>query len=84
MPTRWHHRLMRTTIHIDDDVFELVKTYAAARSIGLGRALSELARRGLKAPPKTKKVNGLVVFDLPQDEPPVTLEKVKKLESENW
>jgi len=62
----------------------MVKRYAEARSMALGKALSELARRGAEAPVKTRKVNGLVVFDLPEDTERVTTEHVKKLEAESW
>jgi hypothetical protein len=48
----------------------------------MGKALSELVRRGIGAPPKTRRVNGLVVFDLPEESPTVTSEQVKKLEAE--
>jgi hypothetical protein len=75
---------MRTTISLDDDVFDMAKRYAEARSIALGKALSELARRGAEAPVKTRKVNGLVVFDLPEDTERVTTEQVKRLEAEGW
>jgi hypothetical protein len=75
---------MRTTISLDDDVFEMVKRYAQARSMALGKALSELARRGADAPVKAHKVNGLVVFDLPEDTEKVTSEQVKRLEAESW
>jgi hypothetical protein len=75
---------MRTTLSLDDDVFEVVKTYAESRSLAMGKALSELVRRGLSAPPKTRRVNGLVVFDLPTDSEPVTTEQVKRLEAEEW
>ena len=75
---------MRTTLNLDDDVFNLVKRYAECRSLAIGKALSELARRGLSAPPRTRKVNGLTVFDLPADTAPVTSEHVKKLEDEIW
>jgi hypothetical protein len=74
---------MRTTLSLDDDVFHLVKTYAENRSVAMGKALSELVRRGLSAPPKTRVVNGLVVFDVPQDSEPVTTELVKRLEAED-
>ncbi len=70
---------MRTTLNLDDDVFELVKDYAKSRSVTVGKALSELVRRGLDTPPKTRTVNGLVVFDLAEGGEPVTTEKVKKL-----
>jgi len=73
---------MRTTLSLDDDVFQLVRTYAENRSLAMGKAISELVRRGLSAPVKTRVVNGLVVFDVPQDSDPVTSELVKRLEAE--
>ena len=74
--------IMRTTLSLDDDVFDLVKTYADNRSLAMGKAVSELVRRGLSAPVKTRAVNGLVVFDVPPDSGRVTSELVKRLESE--
>jgi hypothetical protein len=74
---------MPTTLSLDDDVFQLVKTYAEDRSLLMETALSELVRRGLSAPPKTRVVNGLVVFDVPEDSEPVTTELVKRLEAED-
>jgi hypothetical protein len=58
---------MPTTLSLDDDVFQLVKTYAENRSLAMEKALSELVCRGLSALPKTRVVNGLVVFDVPGD-----------------
>jgi hypothetical protein len=75
---------MRTTINLDDDVLQVVKRYAEARSLALGKAVSQLVRRGLDAPLKTRTVNGLVIFDLPAGGPVVTTEQVKKLEAETW
>ena len=74
---------MRTTVNLDDDIVELAKSYAQNRSLALGKALSELVRRGVDAPPKTRIVNGLVVFDLPADGERVTSAKVKKLLAES-
>jgi negative regulator of replication initiation len=73
---------MRTTINIDDDVLEDLKSYAHNRSVALGKAATDLLRKGLKAPAPTKIVNGIVVFDLPLDSPRITTELVKELESE--
>ena len=73
---------MRTTLSIDDEVFELANKYAESRSIGLGKAVSELVRKGLRAPTPTRVENGFVVFDVPADSPPITTERVKELESE--
>jgi len=51
---------MRTTLSLDEDVIQLVKSYAENRSMAMGKAVSELVRRGLSAPVKTRTVNGLV------------------------
>jgi hypothetical protein len=73
---------MRTTLSLDDDVFEVLKTYAENRSLAMGKAVSELVRRGLSAPVKTRVVNGLVVFDVPEDSGAVTSELVRQLEAD--
>jgi hypothetical protein len=51
-------------------------------SLPVGKAVSELVRRGLSAPVKTRAVNGLVVFDVSEDGEPVTSELVERLEDE--
>jgi len=73
---------MRTTLHVDDDIFGLVRNYAEARNIGLGKAFSDLARRGLTVPHPTRTVNGLLVFDLPEGSPRISSKHVKKIENE--
>jgi hypothetical protein len=73
---------MRTTLNLDDDVVEILKEYAENRSVGLGKAASELVRRGASTPTPTRLVNGFVVFDVPPDSPRITSERVKELESE--
>ncbi len=71
--------LMRTTLSLDDDVVQELKLYADTRNIGLGKAVSELVRRGLRAPLQTRLLNGFYVVDLPPGTPPVTPEQVRKL-----
>jgi hypothetical protein len=73
---------MRTTLNLDDDVVEMVRRYSESRSVALGKAASELVRKGFTTPTPTRIVNGLVVFDLPPGSPPITSERVKKLLSE--
>lgn len=72
---------MRITLSLDDDVFELVRSYADSHSLAIGKAASELVRRGLTAPAKTRVMNGLVVFDAPEDSERITTEFVKRLEA---
>ena len=73
---------MRTTLSLDDDVFRQVKAYAESRDVALGKAVSELVRRGLHAPLRTRVVNGFHVVNLPSGSPAVTAEDVKILQDE--
>lgn len=73
---------MRTTLSLDDDVLEEVKTYARKRDIALGKAVSELVRRGLNAPLQTRMVNEFHVVELPPGSPRVTSEHVRELQDE--
>jgi hypothetical protein len=73
---------MRTTISIDDDVFLQVKQYARRRSLRLGKAVSELVRRGFDQQRPTRSINGLQVFDLPANSPRVTTKRVEDLDAE--
>jgi negative regulator of replication initiation len=73
---------MRTTIALDDDVFELVARQAKLRRVSLGKTVSDLVRRGLNAPARSEEKNGVVLFQLPADSPKVTTDEVRRLESE--
>lgn len=73
---------MRTTLSLDDDVLEEAKTYAQIRDIALGKAVSELVRRGLNAPLQTRTLNDFHVVDLPPGSPRVTSEHVRNLQDE--
>jgi hypothetical protein len=73
---------MRTTLSLDDDVIEIVKDYAAVKNLSLGGAVSDLVRKGIAAPLRTKVVNGLTIFDPPPDSPVVTAQQVEALKAE--
>ena len=70
---------MRTTISIEDDAMEAIQAYARDHRLSLGKAASELVRRGIRYQIGTRKVNGLPVFDAPNDFPRITTEKVREL-----
>jgi hypothetical protein len=70
---------MRTTLSLDDDVVDIAKEYAAVKNLSLGAAVSDLVRKGIKAPLPIRMVNGIAVFDLPADSPVVTSERVKEI-----
>ena len=73
---------MRTTLSLDDDLLSSVKTYAQSRDISVGKAVSELVRRGLRAPLQTRVINGFHVVDLPPDSPAITREQIRELEED--
>ena len=77
-----HHWAMRTTIALDDDVFELARRQAKLRGLSLGKTVSDLLRRGLSATTPAQDKEGLVVFHLPADSPTVTTEEVRRIETE--
>ncbi len=70
---------MRTTFTLDDDAAELARTYAKARSLRLGKAVSELIRRA-SAPPMTLKKKGEAwVIQAPAGAPKLTTQQVKDM-----
>jgi len=72
---------MRTTLTLDDDIAALAARQANARGLSLGKAISDLVRRGLDAPTPSTAKDGLVVFQLPADSPRVTTDDVRRLET---
>jgi hypothetical protein len=68
---------MRTTLEIDDDVLQAARSVAVAEGKNIGKALSDLARRGLAPRSQAKTRAGFPVFDVPPDAAPITLEMVK-------
>ena len=70
---------MRTTINLEDDVLQDVKKYADSRSVALGKAVSDLVRRGLNTPVPTRVVNGVHVVVLPEGSPAIESGRVTAL-----
>lgn len=56
-----------------------VQAYARSSQLSLGKAASELIRRGFRYQLGTRKVNGVPVFDVPDDFPVLTIERGRKL-----
>jgi hypothetical protein len=56
---------MRTSVTLDDDVYQLASLYAKGRGLTLGAAIGELVRRG-EAAPRSSAIeiapNGMPVF----------------------
>lgn len=75
--------IMRTTITIEDDAFVTASTYAKARALKLGQAVSELIRLGSAEKLALKQQDGIWMFDLPPDAPRVTVQQVQQLLDES-
>ena len=70
---------MRTTITVDDDVFEAAQTLAVSSGQSLGQVLSQLARRGLRPQLKTGRKSGLPVFQVEADAPVIPSNRAQKI-----
>jgi hypothetical protein len=69
---------MRTTLQIDDDVYEAARHLAEVERSTVGRVISRLARRGLKPATRHRSDRGFPVFDVPADATPVTPDMVRR------
>ncbi|HVH26004.1 MAG TPA: hypothetical protein VM818_04565 [Vicinamibacterales bacterium] len=69
---------MRTTLHIDDDVYEAARHLADTERTTVGRVISRLARRGLKPSGRTRAERGFPVFDVRGDAKPITPKMVRQ------
>jgi len=74
--------MMRTTINIPDDVFEVARSLATLKGISLGDALAELARAGLKPVVRINTKNAFPSFELKKSAKPITLEQTLDAEDE--
>jgi hypothetical protein len=73
---------MRTTLTLDRDVFEAAQALARASGRRLGQVVSELMRRGLRAPQAQAARNGLPVFTVPPDAPVIPSDRARDLLAE--
>ena len=69
---------MRTTLHLDDDVYEAAWSLAKAEGKRVGEVISRLARQGLAPRARTVKKHGFPVFAVEKDAPPITPEMVAR------
>jgi len=72
---------VRTTVTLDDDVYQAALHVSRVSGRGFGKVLSELARRGLSGPPTTprRKKGRFPVFDVPPGTPIIPASRVQAL-----
>jgi hypothetical protein len=71
--------IMRTTFTLDDDAAEMAKNYAQARSLRLGKAVSELIRQASTPPAALKRKGALWVIAAPPGTPRMSAQQVDEL-----
>ena len=70
---------MRTTVTLDDDVYQAALTLSRASGKTLGKILSELARNELRPRvPAGRPAGGLPAFEVPPTAPMISLEAVRR------
>ena len=83
---RLHHDaiiiMMRTTVNLPDDIYDLARSLANSKRISLGEALADLVRRGLQPKPNFSTTTAFPCFAVPADAPPITLEQTLVAEDE--
>lgn len=82
--TSAHHRItivcVRTTLTLDDDVYQAALHLARASGRRLGAVVSELVRRGLARaePPPRRRKRRFPVFEVPADAPMIPAARVQE------
>lgn len=71
---------MRTTLTLDDDVYQVALQFSQSSGEGLGKVVSKLVRRGLQpsAPIKRGKRRRFPVFDVTPGTPMMSLSRIQR------
>jgi len=74
---------MRTTVTLDDDVYEAAQALAQATGKRLGRVLSEMARQAFKPPGQrskraAKRISRFPVFEVPAGTQMIPASRIQK------
>jgi hypothetical protein len=74
--------MMRTTVNLPDDVYEIARSIASAKRISMGEALAELIRRGLEPASRRDDEPGFPRFPVSKHAAPITLEQTLDAEDQ--
>jgi hypothetical protein len=76
--------VMRTTLTLSDEAYEIAQRYAESNDVSLSKAVSNLVERAVQKKLRIRYEHGIPVFDEPEDGPKITAEMVKRLEAEDY
>ena len=69
---------MRTTLRLDDDIYQAARSLAAQEGKSIGAIVSDLVRKAM-APPRRRRSRGpFPIFQVPARAAPITPEMVKR------
>ena len=74
--------MMRTTLNLPEDVYDVARDLAAAKGLSLGDAVAELVRRGLRPESRVRDGEIFPFFAVPEGAVPITLEETLAAEDE--
>ena len=75
--------MVRTTVNLPEDVYEIARSFAAARRTSLGEAIAELIRRGLDTRSRLEAdESGFPCFSVSPHAAPITLAQTLDAEDE--
>jgi len=74
-----YHCIMRTTLTLDDDVFQASRALAEASGRRLGEVVSDLLRRSLQSRPAVASKNGLPVFKVGDGAPVIPSDRARDI-----
>lgn len=75
----YQNRIVRTTLTLDDDVYETALQLSKSSGEGLGKVVSKLVRRGLTPQaPRRGKSRRFPVFDVAPGTPMMALSRIQR------
>ena len=74
--------MMRTTLNLPEDVYEMARSLAGAKRISLGDAVAELVRAGLRRAPGFDGSKAFPCFAVRDDAVPIGLEVTLQMEDQ--
>jgi hypothetical protein len=74
--------MMRTTLNLPQDVYEVARSLAIQRKLSLGDAIGELVRGSLRVDRQTDTSEDFPCFYTSPDAEPITMQRTLELEDE--